>query len=108
MIPTKPGVQRKHDTYDAIQLARLPCFRGIDVHRAMVLATELVDWRRFSSPRQLMSYFGLVPHDNSSGERERRGAITKAGNSHARHVLVQEESVAVRCDWPDAEQIRQL
>jgi len=55
----------------------------------MVLATELVDWRRFSSPRQLMSYFGLVPREHSSGERERRGAITKAGNSHVRHVLVQ-------------------
>ena len=55
----------------------------------MVLATELVDWRRFTSPRQLMSYFGLVPREHSSGERERRGAITTAGNSHVRHGLVQ-------------------
>ena len=70
-------------------VARLQCFRGIDVHSAMVLATELVDWRRFTSPRQLMSYFGLVPREHSSGERERRGAITKAGNRHVRHVLVQ-------------------
>ena len=70
-------------------VARLQCFRGIDVHSAMVLATELVDWRRFTSPRQLMSYFGLVPREHSSGDRERRGAITKAGNSHVRHVLVQ-------------------
>ncbi|MBP8302089.1 MAG: IS110 family transposase, partial [Planctomycetes bacterium] len=69
-------------------VARLQCFRGIDVHSAMVLATELVDWRRFTSPRQLMSYFGLVPREDSSGERQRRGPITKAGNSHVRHVLV--------------------
>lgn len=70
-------------------VARLQCFRGIDVHSAMVVATELVDWRRFTSPRQLMSYFGLVPREDSSGERQRRGPITKAGNSHVRHVLVQ-------------------
>jgi len=67
----------------------LPCFRGLQVHGAMVLATELVDWRRFASPRQLMAYLGFVPREHSSGTRERRGSITKAGNSHCRHVLVQ-------------------
>jgi len=55
----------------------------------MVLATELVDWRRFASPRQLMAYLGFVPREHSSGPRERRGSITKAGNTHCRHVLVQ-------------------
>jgi transposase len=68
---------------------RLQCFRGLQVHAAMVLATELVDWRRFDSPRKLMAYLGLVPREDSSGPRERRGAITKAGNAHCRHVLVQ-------------------
>lgn len=68
---------------------RLQCFRGIDLHAAMVLATELVDWRRFESPRQLMAYLGLVPREHSSGDRERRGSLTKAGNTHCRHVLVQ-------------------
>jgi transposase len=55
----------------------------------MVLASEVVDYRRFASPRQLMSYFGLVPSENSSGSRRRLGPITKAGNAHVRHVLVQ-------------------
>ena len=73
----------------ALRVARLQCFRGIDTHAAMVLATELVDWRRFSSARELMAYFGLVPREHSSGERQRRGSITKAGNSYVRHVLVQ-------------------
>lgn len=73
----------------ASRVARLQCFRGIDTHAAMVLATELVDWRRFESARQLMAYFGLVPRERSSGERQRRGSITKAGNSHVRHALVQ-------------------
>lgn len=68
---------------------RLQCFRGLNLHAAMVLATELVDWRRFDSPRQLMAYLGLVPREHSSGDRERRGSLTKAGNSHCRHVLVQ-------------------
>jgi transposase len=70
-------------------VGRLGCFRGIDTLAAMVLATELGDWRRFASPRALMSYVGLVPREHSSGERERRGALTKAGNAHVRHVLVQ-------------------
>ena len=70
-------------------VATLQCFRGLQVHSAMVLATELVDWRRFASPRQLMAYLGFVPREHSSGPRERRGSITKAGNAHCRHVLVQ-------------------
>lgn len=73
----------------AAPVARLRCFRGIETHTAMVLATELGDWRRFGSPRALMAYLGLVPSEHSSGPRERRGAITKAGNSRCRHVLLQ-------------------
>lgn len=67
----------------------LRCFRGIDTHSAMVLATEIGDWRRFENPQQLMAYLGLVPSEDSSGDRRRQGSITKAGNSHCRHVLVQ-------------------
>ena len=61
-------------------VAALQCFRGLQVHSAMVLATEVVDWRRFASPRQLMAYLGFVPREHFSGSRERRGSITKAGN----------------------------
>lgn len=67
----------------------LQCFRGVKAHSAMVLTTEIVDWRRFETPRQLMAYLGFVPREHSSGPRERRGGITKAGNSHCRHVLLQ-------------------
>jgi len=70
-------------------VGRLQCFRGIQVHAAMVLATELGDWRRFATATPLMAYLGLVPSERSSGPRERKGAITKAGNSHCRHVLIQ-------------------
>lgn len=68
---------------------RITCFRGFKTQAAMVLATELGDLRRFESPRQLMAYIGLVPSEHSSGDRRRLGAITKAGNTRARHVLVQ-------------------
>lgn len=67
----------------------LRCFRGIDTVTAMTILAELHDFRRFDDPRRLMSYLGLVPSEHSSGERTRRGAITKAGNSHARRVLVE-------------------
>ena len=36
----------------APMVGRLQCFRGISLHSAMVLATEIVDWRRFEHPRQ--------------------------------------------------------
>ena len=68
---------------------RLQCFRGIALQGAMVLATEIVDWRRFERPTQLAAYLGLVSREDSSGDRERKGSITKAGNSHCRHVLIQ-------------------
>lgn len=68
---------------------RLQCFRGISVHSAMVLATEIVDWRRFDHPRQLACYLGLISREDSSGDRVRLGSITRAGIRHRRHVLVQ-------------------
>lgn len=73
----------------APMVQRLQCFRGIALQGAMVLATEIVDWRRFRRPTQMAAYLGLVSREDSSGDRERKGSITKAGNSHCRHVLVQ-------------------
>lgn len=73
----------------APMVQRLQCFRGIALQAAMVLATEIVDWRRFRRPTQLAAYLGLVSREDSSGDRERKGSITKTGNSHCRHVLIQ-------------------
>lgn len=67
----------------------LRCFRGIDTVIAMTIVAELHDFHRFHSARGLMSYLGLVPSEDSSGERKRRGAITKAGNLRVRRVLVE-------------------
>ena len=56
---------------------------------AVCVVAELHDFRRFRSARELMWYVGRVPSEYSSGERERRGSITKAGNRHVRRLLVE-------------------
>jgi transposase len=63
--------------------------RGISLLAAVTLVAEVGDFRRLASPRQLMAYLGLVPSEASSGGRTRRGGITKAGNHHARRVLIE-------------------
>ena len=70
-------------------VAWLRCLKGIDTVTAVCLVAELHGFERFRSPRQLMAYVGLVPSENSSGERERRGGITKSGNRQVRRLLVE-------------------
>lgn len=67
----------------------LQAMRGIALLNAVVLVAEVGDFTRFSNPRQLMAYFGLVPGERSSGETARRTGITKTGNSHVRRALVE-------------------
>ncbi len=67
----------------------LMALRGVDLVAAMTIIAELGDITRFESPRQLMAHLGLVPSEHSSGERQKRGGITKTGNGHVRRVLVE-------------------
>jgi transposase len=76
----------------APMVTALMALRGIDLVAATVFLAEVGDLSRFQSPRELMAYLGLVPSEASTGERVRRGAITKAGNRRARHILVE-------CSW---------
>jgi transposase len=66
----------------------LVCLRGVSTLTALALSVELGDWERFR-PRSLGPFLGLVPSEDSSGERRRQGAITKTGNTHARRLLVE-------------------
>lgn len=66
---------------------KLRCFAGIDTHTAMVILTEIGDFARFASADQFASYLGLCPGEHSSGLKENKKGITKAGNSHCRRVL---------------------
>jgi len=63
--------------------------RGVQDTVAITVAAELGDLTRFDNPRQLAGFLGLVPSEDSSGDRRRLGGITKAGNGHARRVLVE-------------------
>jgi transposase len=63
--------------------------RGIDLISSVIFVAAVGDLGRFESPRQLMAYLGLVPSEQSSGSRIRRGGITRAGNGEARRMLVE-------------------
>ncbi|MEX2495236.1 MAG: IS110 family transposase, partial [Woeseia sp.] len=64
----------------------LMALRGCRLITAMTVVSELGDITRFDSPRQLMAFLGLVPSEDSSGPRRRRGGITMTGNGHVRRV----------------------
>jgi transposase len=67
----------------------LQALRGVQCTVAVTLVAEMGDLTRFESPRELMQCMGLIPSEYSSGEQRRQGSITKAGNTHARRVLVE-------------------
>jgi transposase len=67
----------------------LQALRGIAHISAVTIAAELGNISRFEGARQLMGYSGAVPSEDSSGERVRRGRITKTGNAHLRRIAVE-------------------
>jgi len=67
----------------------LQALRGVAQTMAATIVSELGPLSRFESPRQLMSYSGLVASEHSSGNRLQRGAITKTGNAHLRRAVVE-------------------
>jgi len=73
----------------AVTIGGLRCLKGIDTLSALGLQAEVLEWRRFPQAKLVSSFFGLVPSEDSSGERRRQGQITKAGSKHARRLLVE-------------------
>jgi transposase len=70
----------------------LMAMRGFDLVSASAFLAEMGDLSRFPTARDLMGYLGLVPSEQSTGERVKRAGITKAGNRRARRILVE-------CSW---------
>jgi transposase len=68
---------------------RLMTAPGVGPITALSFQSALDTVTRFRGPGAVSAYLGVVPHEDSSGERQRRGSITKAGPSHMRAVLVQ-------------------
>lgn len=92
---------------------RLACLRGVSTLTGFGLAVEIGDWDRFTGST-IAAYVGLVPSEHSSGGSRAQGSITKAGNTHARRLLVEaawhhrkaysSPSVAMQARWAQASQ----
>ena len=77
----------------------LQALRGVAHISAVTIAAELGNISsRFQSARKLMGYSGVFPSEDSSGNRIRRGGITKTGNAHLRRIVV--ESAWCYRHWP--------
>lgn len=66
---------------------QLQALKGVALIVAVTIVSEVGDFTRFSNPRQLMAYLGLIPGEHSSGGKTRSTGITKVGNTEARRVL---------------------
>jgi transposase len=67
----------------------LQSLRGIAKVSAVSIMAEVGELSRFESARQLMGYSGAVSREHSSGERIRRGSISKTGNAHLRRIVIE-------------------
>ena len=64
-----------------------PLPKGMGALSQQVIQREVNDWHRFKNRRQVSSYLGLCPSQNSSGARQQLGPITKCGNPRLRWAL---------------------
>ncbi len=80
----KTAPERMRAVIEALQ-----ALRGIAQVSAVTVVAEVGELTRFAKPRQLMGYSGAVASEDSSGDRIRRGAITKTGNAHLRRVVIE-------------------
>jgi transposase len=73
----------------APSVKKLAAMKGIKTLTAMLLIVEIIDFRRFPNPRALMAFLGLIPSEDSSGDKRKDGAITCAGNKRCRSALIE-------------------
>jgi transposase len=70
-------------------VGKVGCFRGLDVRSGLLVVSETLDFRRFPSAPQYMSYWGMTGSEHSTGPYRRQGSITKCGSSRARRTWVE-------------------
>lgn len=80
------------------EVARLMTHPGVGEITALAYALTIGDPRRFECGKQVASYLGLIPAEDSSGGKQRLGHISKQGNALLRGLLVEAAHVAVRHD----------
>jgi transposase len=74
---------------------------GVGAITALALVAVIGDATRFPSPRHLVGYLGLDPRVRQSGEKAaRHGHISRAGQAHARGLLVEAAHTAIRTPGP--------
>jgi transposase len=71
---------------------------GVGPNTALAFVLTIGDASRFPRGKQVASYLGLIPREESSGGRQKLGAITKQGNRLLRALLVEAAQIAVRYD----------
>ena len=71
---------------------------GVGPNTALAYVLTIGDVSRFARGKQVASYLGLIPREESSGGRQKLGAITKQGNRMLRSLLVEAAQIAVRFD----------
>jgi transposase len=79
---------------------------GIALLSAAAFVATIDDAARFQRAHQVASYFGLVPTEASSGEKQRRGHITRAGHRRMRCLLIQSALAAMRTKREDVRHLR--
>ena len=77
---------------------RLMTHPGVGALTALAFVLIIGQAERFQCGKQIASYLGLVPLEDSSGNRRRLGHITKQGNTLLRFLLVEAAQVTVRSD----------
>jgi transposase len=87
-------------------MRRLATIPGVGLITAAGVVAVLDDVTRFPSAHAVEAYLGLVPCEDSSADRRHRGAITKAGNSRARWLLVEAGWRLLRSRTPEAAVLR--
>jgi transposase len=88
------AIEREVENCPAAQ--RLRTHPGVGVLTGLAFVLILGDAERFHCGKQMASYLGLVPLEESSGNRRRLGHITKQGSSILRFLLVEAAQVTVR------------
>lgn len=86
---------------------RLTSVPGVGPVTATTYAATLDGAARFEDAKQVRSYLGLVPREHSSGEKQHRGRISKAGNSRARALLVEAAWALLRWKTPKTEALHE-
>jgi len=80
------------------EAVRLMTHPGVGPVTALAMVLTLGPADRFGSAKQVGSYFGLIPREESSGGKQRLGKISKQGNSFLRFLLVEAGQTAARLD----------